>query len=40
MNDRLEVQLLGGENREPMTQIKAHLVTKYTHSAGASAIFF
>src|SRR4051812_20498097 len=40
MDNGFEVQLLGGENREPVLQGKAGLCAKDRVGAGASPIFF
>src|SRR6185312_7543382 len=38
IDDRLEVQLLGGEQREAVVERKAHLVAEYRERAGAGAV--
>src|SRR6478672_10361190 len=38
IDDRLEVQLLGGEQREAVVERKAHLVAEYRERAGAVAL--
>ena len=38
MDDRLDVQLLGGGEREPGAKIEAHLVAEHGHRAGAGAV--
>ena len=40
MHDGLQVQLLGGDERKTLPQIKPHLVTKYRQRAGAGAVGF
>lgn len=40
MNDRFQVQLLGGDQREAFLQIEAHLVAEYRTGAGAGAVGF
>jgi len=39
VDDAAEVQLLGGQYRETLTQIKPHLVTKTPQGARSSAVF-
>ena len=38
MNNRLEMQFLGGENRKPFSQVKTHLMAEDTLGSGAGAI--
>lgn len=40
IDDALEMQLLGGEEREAIFQVVAELATKYTQRACAGAIAF
>jgi len=39
-DDRFEVDLFGGDQREAFRQVKAHLVAKHAARAGARAIGF
>jgi hypothetical protein len=38
MDDRLEVKLLGGQQREARGEIEAHLVAEHAQGAGAGAV--
>ena len=38
VDDRLEVQLLGGDERKAGGQIEAHLVAEHAERAGAGAV--
>jgi hypothetical protein len=38
VNDRLDVQLLGGDKGKAFAQIEAHLMTEHRERAGAGAI--
>jgi len=40
MDDRLQVHLLGGHQREAVLQVEAHLVAEHGARAGASAVGF
>ncbi len=40
MNNRLQMQLLGGHHREAFLQIETHLVTKYRSRTGTGTISF
>ena len=39
MNDGFEVAFFGGDERETLGQVKAHLVAKDAVGAGAGAVF-
>src|SRR3569832_1806641 len=38
VNDRLHVQLLGGDERKALAEIEAHLVAEHRDGAGAGAV--
>ena len=38
VDDRLQVQLLGGEQREAVGEIEAHLIAEHRQRAGAGAV--
>ena len=38
VNDGLQVQFLGRQNRKTVTQIKSHLMAEHRQSAGAGAV--
>lgn len=40
MNNRLDMQLFGGQQRKSFTQIHAHLIAKSTDGTSAGAIAF
>ena len=38
MDNRFEMQFLGGENRKPYAQVKTHLIAENTLSSGAGPV--